>query len=1551
MSIFPFGKHRSSNKSRNKGLRFESLEERVVLSTTYLTVDEPTPAIAAVVSTITTPIEDWVHSLTFERFAQLTPEQVIYLLPEQLATIPNHGSFYVWSAESRAALTINQVRALPVDRLSTGLLTNQQVTWLTQPQVQSLNISTEVIRLLSPTQLGWLTTGQIQSLKYWDLSYIYPAQIPQVSTAQIASIPSVEILKSWSSAVRGALTVQQVRSLRVDLIGINLLNSSQIGWLTASQIQSLNTAQLPFLQPGQIQWLTTSQFSQIDSHGTFSQWSPALRAALNLAQVRSLRVDLLGTSLLTDQQVTWLTQPQVQSLNMSTEVIRRLAPTQLGWLTTGQIQTLKYWDLSYLYPSQIPQVSTAQIASIPSVEILKSWSSAARDALTSPQVRALRVDLIGIGLLNSTQIVWLSAAQLQSLKIPQLPLLQPAQIQWLTTSQISQIDSHGTFSQWSPALRAALNLAQVRSLPVNLLGTSLLTDQQVTWLTQPQVQSLNMGTEVIRRLSPTQLGWLTSGQIQSLKYWDLSYLYPAQIPQVSTAQIASIPSVEILKSWSSAARDALTSPQVRALRVDLIGIGLLNSTQIGWLTASQIQSLNISQLPFLQAFQILILTSNQLAQIDSHGAFSQWSPAQRASLIYNQVRSLRVDLLSTGLLTDQQVTELSQTQVQSLIIATEVIRRLSTTQLEWLTVSQIQSLKYWDFLYLDPSQIPLLTLQQVASIPSRQNFAALSPSARAALTIPQVRALDVAKVNIDLLNPGQIQFLTVSQIQSLKSIDFVHLSITQLKLVTSAQFAAVSNPLHVTLLDPEVKETLSREQILSMPLDIYAEFVGIPINLGGIENYVPVSEYAKAADGLASDPRTMMEWMGILSLVPDSSATHFSVASGRWSNPATWLNGQVPSAGAKVVVASGTDVYFDATMNSSLATLRIDGTLRFAHNQNTLLWVDTIVVDTSGTLLIGTQAQPIQSGVTARIVFPTETPIDMTWDPRLLSRGIVSRGTVRMYGEEVTPYVGLVNDPSKGDSILRLESVPTHWRVGDQLVLTGTNPYTDDFGTEERTILAINGSQVTVAPLDYDHHTPAGHDLSVYVANRSRNITLASSDPDADFTVRPHIMFVHNPDIELVNIGVYGFGRTNKLIPIGTPINGGTQPGTLINARGRYAIHFHRTGVDAASDPAIVRGSVVDGSPGWGFVNHQSYVLMDDNVAYQVRGASFATEDGNEIGHFIRNLSIASAGSNEAARSRMDIHDFGHAGNGFWLQGPLVEVVDNIVAGASSDAYVIFSNSSQVLFSAADLEDPNLAGGQSRVAVSALPLKRFEGNVAFASRGGVETWYINRNMTDRKSNIEDFTAWNVANPGVFLEYTGRIDVNDVVLLGMNIPDSPAILSNVHSHDITYDNVHIENFDVGIQVDGRGKITIQNGFFKARVALDILEKASPYRTVEILGNPVFASLTTAQLGGRTQYDYYLSNESRFPYQYEEDLVSHSTVYVNTQQLPSAELYSYLQISNAIPFPSSISYGYVRDEWLDLTNQQLWQQFGVAYGGAIAPADSVIVPRIYGLVYQP
>lgn len=52
--------------------------------------------------------------------------------------------------------------------------------------------------------------------------------------------------------------------------------------------------------------------------------------------------------------------------------------------------------------------------------------------------------------------------------------------------------------------------------------------------------------------------------------------------------------------------------------------------------------------------------------------------------------------------------------------------------------------------------------------------------------------------------------------------------------------------------------------------------------------------------------------------------------------------------------------------------------------------------------------------------------------------------------------------------------------------------------------------------------------------------------------------------------------------------------GPRTNIRARYSIHFHRNGINRETPPSLVRGSVVFDNPGWGYVNHSSYVDFID---------------------------------------------------------------------------------------------------------------------------------------------------------------------------------------------------------------------------------------------------------------------------------------------------------------------------------------------------------------------
>ena len=313
----------------------------------------------------------------------------------------------------------------------------------------------------------------------------------------------------------------------------------------------------------------------------------------------------------------------------------------------------------------------------------------------------------------------------------------------------------------------------------------------------------------------------------------------------------------------------------------------------------------------------------------------------------------------------------------------------------------------------------------------------------------------------------------------------------------------------------------------------------------------------------------------------------------------------------------GRTVTIDSVLTTPVATVRVSGTLQFDPGKNTQLAADTVVVDPAGTLLMGTKAQPIQPGVVAQMTFTGNAPIDTAWDPLMISRGLISLGTAEIYGSYVTSHLTLAVPPMAGDTSLQLSAAPAGWQPGDTLVLAGTHfTGTSQTQDERLQVASIQGSTVYLtSPVRYDHDVPTpqslaakfgqappGAPLTVDVGDLTRNVRFVSQNPGV-LADRGHVMFMHTQQEAVVNAGFYGLGRTDKSVPIGPT-----------NPRGRYALHFHMDGTDGA--PIVASGLAVDGSPGWGIVNHSSNVDVTDSVVYGAVGAAFVTEAGDERGSF-----------------------------------------------------------------------------------------------------------------------------------------------------------------------------------------------------------------------------------------------------------------------------------------------------------------------------------------------
>jgi hypothetical protein len=723
------------------------------------------------------------------------------------------------------------------------------------------------------------------------------------------------------------------------------------------------------------------------------------------------------------------------------------------------------------------------------------------------------------------------------------------------------------------------------------------------------------------------------------------------------------------------------------------------------------------------------------------------------------------------------------------------------------------------------------------------------------------------------------------------------------------------------------------------------------------------------------DPVLQSEHMDMLSLVPPAAATHTAAGDGRWSDPATWKDGKLPRADADVLIPKGKTVTVDEVLGVSLRTVRVDGKLEFAPDRDTCLVVDTMVVAPGGELVVGTAKSPVARDRRARIVFADRGPIDTRWDPTLLSRGLISHGQVSLVGAEVTPHVALARAPQKGDTKLVLAQTPVNWKKGDRLILTGTAGGPGKDGKtqdEELTILDVSGTEVTVRPLEFDHTVPK-EGLTAYVGNLTRNVSLESQNQKPDELGRHgHVMFMHSPRVQVRHAGFYDLGRTDKRVAVNDPrldAQKKLQAGSGTNPRGRYPVHFHRTGADLRTPAISVKGCAVVNGPGWGYVNHSSHVNFEDNVAYNVHGAAFVTEAGDEVGSFRRNLAVRSAGSGHDTVARNDIQDFGHEGSGFWLQGGGVAVEDNVAAGHRDAAYFFFTSglieeglgrrgflvdNVPEKLRANNVKSPKEKQPADRMTLNFLPLLSCKGNTAFASGLGMVIRFHSPPVTS--SVVEDCTVWRTGT-GIRILYSDNIHLKNLRLIGEGkLAQAGVSQASEAIGGTVYENLHVEGWATGLAVSdivARSQV-IQGGYYDndVNIALALAyTREGTGRVDEIKGPIRFGPHGQRDVALRVYYDAFYSRDPNV-------LFFPNVVRIDTEKYPRRQLYYPDQAADYVPLKTEASgkfrssaKGHVPDELIGKTNRELWQKYGLAVAGVVAPVGTTTDPRIEGLVGEP
>jgi hypothetical protein len=702
------------------------------------------------------------------------------------------------------------------------------------------------------------------------------------------------------------------------------------------------------------------------------------------------------------------------------------------------------------------------------------------------------------------------------------------------------------------------------------------------------------------------------------------------------------------------------------------------------------------------------------------------------------------------------------------------------------------------------------------------------------------------------------------------------------------------------------------------------------------------------------EPRCMLsgtpaEMAYFNALLDPAQATNIALQSGSWSNPTTWQNRAIPAANASVFVPEGISVLYDVgAVSPNLAWIRDEGTIRFDDSQDESLLVETITVGMMGDFDIGAADAPFQHYAT--VTFADNGPVS---DPNQLSRGLISAGCLCIYGQPILSFAPTFANPHAGDTDLSFNTPLTNWQVGDKILLSGT--VSGAHQDEEATIawLYDAGGGVTSVgldhPLAYDHL--AGWDgLHPYVADEARTITFTSQNT-TDFKRFGHVMQMDSNDARINYAAFTHLGRTNKAVPIDDVVNflqgpNDYAPGGGTNIRGRYALHFHRTGTDPSIAPIQVVGNFLTDSPGWGYVNHSSNVAFTDNVAYDVDGAAFVTEVGGEIGSFTHNLAIYQSGGrtardpNDSTFVRENLADWGNGGDGFSLAGAGVDLVNNVSCGAAATGYeyigILIKEPPPIgpaMYPAAALNDPSIADGQPTIEADKVPIHMFYGNEAFACNDGFSSYFFTPIVTETGQNVIDhFLVWGVSDVGINLDYSYGVTIRDSRVLNDGT-GFIGIRQNNLGGDLTVENADVEGWLTGLFNAQQDETIVSGGYYGNATDISIGNAMDSNRSVTI-NNVTFGTDPT-----ETWVDYQISTGAGL------DCLSYAGIIT----FNGRRLYAPQQAAAYIPFPTlaSVPAG-GSASWAGKTNRQLMNLYGVAIGGGVAPLDAAIVEHIGGLL---
>ena len=478
----------------------------------------------------------------------------------------------------------------------------------------------------------------------------------------------------------------------------------------------------------------------------------------------------------------------------------------------------------------------------------------------------------------------------------------------------------------------------------------------------------------------------------------------------------------------------------------------------------------------------------------------------------------------------------------------------------------------------------------------------------------------------------------------------------------------------------------------------------------------------------------------------------------RWSDPATW-GGRVPGSTDTATIDRPVLLDVDATVGG--VRIGPSGSLTFDPAKSRRLAARGNVI-VAGRLTMRPSSAQIVHQIEFLDVDESRFIGGHTAEPIASDVGlwVVTAGVLDAHGTPKTAWTNLTGAANKGDSTINVDAA-AGWRVGDEVVITPTEPTTVNNHWEHhdrRTVTSVSGARIGLdRPLEFPHPTVTvrpGVTHRAEVLNISRNVVIGGTPQG-----RSHLIMLSTTAAQHIShIGLHNMG----------PRQGENE------VLGRYAIHFHAD-YDGSRD-SLVDGVAVYDSTGHAFASHLSNgVTFRDCIAHDLVDDAFWWD-----------LSLDGGGrdlvpSHNIVYERCVAHFVKSGGNSkFNLTGFLMGAGDgNIARGCVSTGVEGGAESS------AGYNWPSLSRDDNTWT--------FEGNIAHNVRhSGIYFWQNGKPRT----LIDGFTAYHCGQ-GIFAgSYANLVSYHDCNIyacenVGVVISALPAKAGQDSNETITYTRMYVD----------------------------------------------------------------------------------------------------------------------------------------------------------------